>query len=158
MTAASPPAPRDCVFDCNILFQAVISATGPSAACVAAAREGRIRLFVSQYVLDELLDLCLRPKLQNQFGITPAVGAAFVRSLVTFAVSVAGVPDVYAHPFDPDDSHYVNLALATNAELIVSRDRQLQNLMDATRPEGADFVARFPQLRIIAPDVLLSEI
>jgi putative PIN family toxin of toxin-antitoxin system len=122
------------------------------------ARDGRIRLFVSPYVLDEVLDLCLRPKLHAQFGITPPIGAAFVRDLLTFAVSVAAVPTVYAHPFDPDDSHYINLALATHAELIVSRDRHLRNLMDATRPEGADFIARFPRLRIITPVELIAQL
>jgi len=154
----SPPTARACVFDCNVFFQAMISPTGPAAACLIAARDRRVRLFVSQFVLDEILDLCQRPKLQSQFGITPEGGAAFVRDLHAFTTLVAAVPDVYAHPIDPDDSHYVNLAVAANSELIVSRDRHLRDLMDGSRAEGADFTSRFPDLKVIAPEDLLTKI
>jgi predicted nucleic acid-binding protein len=58
---------------------------------------------------------------------------------------------------DPDDSHYVNLALAADAKLIVSRDRDLLDLMDNSIPEGLDFQGRFPSLRILDPVAFLRE-
>lgn len=62
------------------------------------------------------------------------------------------------HPFDPDDSAYVNLALKADARLIVSRDRHLLNLTDASRSDGKDFQARFPGFRIVDPVELLREL
>jgi len=57
------------------------------------------------------------------------------------------VPQRYTHPVDPKDSAYINLALATDSELVVSRDRHLLSLMDGTTPEGCSFQRRFPQTR-----------
>jgi predicted nucleic acid-binding protein len=59
---------------------------------------------------------------------------------------------------DPDDAHYVNLALAADARLIVSRDRDLLDLMDSAKPEAAEFQSRFPALRILDPVGFLREI
>jgi predicted nucleic acid-binding protein len=61
---------------------------------------------------------------------------------------VMRIPEIYRNPFDPDDSHYVNLAVASNARLITSHDGDLLNLMDESRPEGRDFRRRFPDLQI----------
>jgi predicted nucleic acid-binding protein len=73
-------------------------------------------------------------------------------------VAVATVPTLYEHPHDPDDSHYVNLALAAGARLVVSRDRDLLNLMETNRPEGEEFRRRFPELRILDPVEMLREL
>jgi predicted nucleic acid-binding protein len=67
-------------------------------------------------------------------------------------------PLVFSYQRDPDDAHYVNLAIAAQAELIVSRDRDLLDLMDPTKPEAADFQRRFPQVRIVDPVGFLVEI
>jgi hypothetical protein len=52
----------------------------------------------------------------------------------------------------------VNLAIATNSRLIVSRDKHLLNLMDVSRSESRDFLSRFPFLRVIEPQTLLGEL
>ena len=62
------------------------------------------------------------------------------------------------HPIDPDDSHYVNLALHAEAGVIVSRDKHLLNLMDAARKEAQEFMAQFPAIRVIDPVELLQEL
>ena len=68
------------------------------------------------------------------------------------------MPQVYQHPVDPDDSHYVNLAVKAEARLIVSRDRHLLMLADPARKEAQDFRQRFPALRILDPVQLLTEL
>jgi predicted nucleic acid-binding protein len=52
----------------------------------------------------------------------------------------------------------VNLALVTGSRLIVSRDKDLLSLMDLAQPEGKDFRARFPDLRILNPVAFLSDL
>ena len=97
-------------------------------------------------------------KTPAKYGITAEQTDELARSVASFAIIVADVPDVYRHPYDADDSHYVNLAVKADARLIVSRDRHLLMLADATRPEGRDFQARFPALRILDPVELLREV
>lgn len=141
-----PPA-SNCVFDCNIFFQSLISGTGPSSECLIRARTGAIRLHISQYVIDELLDVCTRPHIQQKFGVTAEQAAAFIQELRSFALLIDQVPSIYVHPHDPDDSHYIDLAVATGSQLIVSRDRHLRLLMDLSRREAQDFHSRFPDIR-----------
>jgi putative PIN family toxin of toxin-antitoxin system len=127
MTAGIPPAPR-VVFDCNVFFQAMVSPTGPSGACLVRARDGRLALSVSDYVLAEIRDLPNDPVIAAKFHLSSDKAERFIASFLDRVGRCDVVPDVYTHPYDPDDSHYVNLALATGSALVVSRDRHLRTL------------------------------
>src|SRR5258705_493398 len=74
------------------------------------------------------------------------------------ATIVEDAPPIYTHPIDPDDSIYINLAVATQSMLIISRDRHLLNLMDVQRSEGKSFHSLFPQLVIMPPDVFAQQL
>jgi predicted nucleic acid-binding protein len=65
---------------------------------------------------------------------------------------------VFAYTRDPDDAHYVNLALAAGADVIVSRDRDLLDLVAANRPESVEFRRRFPALQILTPEEVLRRL
>jgi predicted nucleic acid-binding protein len=52
----------------------------------------------------------------------------------------------------------VNVALAANAKLIVSRDNDLLDLMHPVKPEAAEFQIRYPSLRILNPVGFLREV
>lgn len=78
--------------------------------------------------------------------------------LLTVAVMVNDVPEVFRYARDPDDAHYVNLAIAARARLIVSRDRDLLTLSDLSTPAGRDFAARFPSIDVVTPAALLREL
>ena len=93
-----------------------------------------------------------------KYGITAEQTDELARAIASFAIIMTDVPEVYRHPFDPDDSHYVNLAVKADARLIVSRDRHLLMLANTGRKEGQDFQARFPALRILDPVQLLREL
>lgn len=61
------------------------------------------------------------------------------------------VPSVFNYPRDPDDAHYVDLAVATQAFLVVSRDKDLLDLMHDSNAEGKSLRASYPELRIVTP-------
>jgi predicted nucleic acid-binding protein len=46
--------PQRVVFNCNVYAQAILSPRGVASRCLELARKGTIRLFVSEYVLDEI--------------------------------------------------------------------------------------------------------
>lgn len=148
-------APPKVVYDCNIFVQALINLHGPAGRCLQMARDGKVLLFVSPFVLAEIREIHL--KVPAKYGVTAEQTDELARAVALTATIVTDVPDVYHHPYDPDDSHYVNLALKVAARLIVSRDRHLLMLADPTRKEGLEFQSRFPELRILDPVQFLRE-
>jgi putative PIN family toxin of toxin-antitoxin system len=144
-------APERVVFDCNVYFQAFISEHGPAGRLLRAVHDGRLSLFLSQYVLDELKDVLARPHIAAKFKFTEERVAEFLGSLIELGSVAADVPHVFDFLRDPKDAHYVDLALAVDAKLIVSRDKDLLSLRDASTNEGRDFAARFPSLQILTP-------
>lgn len=129
---------------------------GPAGRCVEKARTGECLLFASPFVLSEVREIHL--KTPAKYGITAEQTDELARAIASFATIVADVPKVYAHPVDPDDSHYIDLAIKADARLIVSRDRHLLMLTDPARQEGREFQAMFPALRILDPVQLLREL
>lgn len=123
-----------------------------------AAEEKRVELYYSDFVLDELIDITSRPAVRSKLKITAAAVDRIVGVLRNSAARIDWVPHVYDHRLDPNDSPYVDLAVAANATLLVSRDNDLLRLMDTTRPEGRDFRTRFPRLRVLNPVMFLREL
>jgi putative PIN family toxin of toxin-antitoxin system len=148
--------PHNAVYDCVIFAQALINPSGPAAECVDQARGGRVRLYVSPYVLDEIREL--PPKILAKYAVTQDQAAELADEIVTFATVVTDAPTIYTHPHDPHDSHYIDLAVATHSKLIVSRDRHLLNLMDQQRPEAREFRRRFPDLIVLPPDTFARQL
>jgi len=69
------------------------------------------------------------------------------------AVHVSDVPNVYSYPRDPDDEPYIDLAISTASRYLVTRDKDLLDLMaDET------FCRQFPTLTILDPVSLLREL
>lgn len=68
------------------------------------------------------------------------------------------VPRRFELPRDPDDEPYINLAIVAGAEFLVTRDRDLLDLMGSDTKEGRDFQQRFPKLRILDPVAFLREL
>jgi putative PIN family toxin of toxin-antitoxin system len=146
------------VFDCNTLLQGMASPGGPAGRCVQLALDQRIHLFVSPAGLGELRDVCNRPKVAHKLHLTAERVEAFLEAIELAATSLEDVPERFTYDRDPDDAHYVNLALAADARLIVTRDKDLLDLMVMSLPEASDFRSRFPQLRILTPPEFLKEV
>ena len=121
-----------------------------------AVSDKKLSLFLSVFVLDELKDVLARPHIVSQFKFTSERVSVFLESLVELATMAADVPHVFEFPRDPKDAHYVDLALAVDAKLIVSRDKDLLSLRDAATSEGRDFMSRYPTLLILTPPEVLK--
>lgn len=144
------------VFDCNVYFQAFVSSTGPAGRLLEAVNDKSLSLYLSEFVLDELRDVLNRPHIVAKFGFTQLRVAEYLESLVELSTTITDVPHVFDFARDPKDAHYVDLALAVNAKLIVSRDKDLLSLRDAATSEGRAFLSRFPELLILTPPEALS--
>src|SRR5207248_538197 len=129
---SDPPVPT--VFDCQIYLQAALSERGPAFRCLRLAEDRIVALFVSAAVLAELEDVLTRPELvRKNSRLTPAFVQRFLQRVREASVSVSDVPTLFQYARDPDDEPYVNLALAVDAEFLVTRDRDLLDLMDEAR-------------------------
>lgn len=100
----------------------------------------------------EVRDVLTRPKTLRKFpALSPEAVDAFLQDVEGLAVRVDSVPRNFALPRDPKDEPYINLALAAGALHLVSRDRDLLDLMG-----DSDFRQRFPDLHILDPVALLA--
>lgn len=147
------------VFDCNVFLQSLISPSGPAGRCVALALQGDIALFSTTHIVEELRETATNPKIRAKFTrITDAAVASLIQNIERVAHFIRRVPETFVYERDPDDAHYINLALAAKAKYVVSRDKDLLDLMDRSRPEARDFHRRFPTLEIIEPEQFLREL
>ncbi|HMD53414.1 MAG TPA: putative toxin-antitoxin system toxin component, PIN family [Phycisphaerae bacterium] len=149
-------APRRVVYDCVVFAQALINPNGPAGECVKRAQAGQISLFVSDYLVREIIELYSR--IPARYGVTRRQINDLADQVSLFGTFVWPVPSVYTHPIDPDDSPYVDLAMAANARIIVSRDRHLLNLMDQAKPEGREFKRLFPTIMVVTPDAFAMQL
>ncbi|MGH7178974.1 MAG: putative toxin-antitoxin system toxin component, PIN family, partial [Tepidisphaeraceae bacterium] len=83
--------------------------------------------------------------------------AAFLRRLSFRGEVIRHVPRVFAFPRDPLDEPYVNLAIAAQADFLVTRDNDLLSLMSSHAEVAKQFRRRFRTLRVVSPSQLLSE-
>jgi putative PIN family toxin of toxin-antitoxin system len=143
------------VFDCNIFAQTLITPTGNAGRCVERVLDGKVSLFWSEYVLEEIRRI---PEKQTpkRLGITPDQVERLIGRLMPVARLIEHPPSVYMHPIDPKDSHYIDLAIASDAKLIVSRDKHLLNLMNPSKPGAQQFKATFPSVVVLQPEQLLE--
>lgn len=132
----------------------MLNPEGPGGRCVRMALDGTLCLFLSSPILTELRELSDK-QVGLKYGIDRSRIERLIKALLTSAVFLDVVPAVYQHPIDDDDSCYVNLAIAAGANLIVSRDRHLLNLVNPAKPWSLPFREQFPHLRIMQPDEYL---
>ncbi len=140
------------VFDTMILYQATASPTGPAAELLRQLEAGRFILHVSYEILDEARDVLSRPKLRAKSPrVTDETVQETFDALSRLAQTFSPVPSLFSLPRDPDDEPYLNLALAADADYLVTWDKDLLDLM-----QDATFRAQYPRLIILNPVALLQ--
>lgn len=115
-------------------------------------------MFVSPAILAEIEDVARRPHLVQRFRLTERKLEEFLMMIRSFIQLIDDVPHVFTYDRDPKDEHYVDLAIATGSELVVSRDRDLLALADPNDPAGRDFMARYPAIHILTPVEMVARL
>ena len=145
------------VFDCNVLLQAAAREKSTAAKCLNLAESGLIQLYVSREVLAEAEDVLNRPEIRAHFpDLSDEIVGAFLKRLQKLSVLIHPVPKKFSYPRDEDDEPYINLAVAVAADFIVSRDKDLLDLMTGHADECKEFRQRFRPLKVIEPVELLK--
>jgi putative PIN family toxin of toxin-antitoxin system len=128
------------VFGCMIFLQAAANPRSAAFACFERVESAGLTLCVSPEILLEAGDALRRPKLVRKFPLlTGERVGEFLDSVQRRSTMITQVPRSYLLPRDPKDEPYLNLAIATGAKYLVSRDNDLLDLMREDSPEGAEF-------------------
>jgi putative PIN family toxin of toxin-antitoxin system len=144
------------VFDCNVLLQAAAREKSVAAKCLNLAESDLVQICVSREVLVEAEDVLNRPEIRAHFpDLSDEIVGAFFKRLQNLSVLIHPVPKKFNYPRDEDDEPYINLAVAAGADFIISRDRDLLDLMVGHTDECKEFRQRFRPLRVIEPIELL---
>lgn len=150
-------APTKVVFDCMVFLQATANESSPSASALDLLDTGEIKLYVSEAVLEEVWTVLNRVEVRAALPqITDLRVDALFRRLDKKATMVRHVPRVFAFPRDPDDEPYINLAIAAEAAFLVSRDRDVLDLMTGHDSESKQFRQRFRFLMVTDPGDFLK--
>lgn len=135
------------VFDTNVLLQAILSEGGPADECVQLTFSEDVTLVTSDAVLDELKDVISRPSLIAKYEELRTERPQFlIQKIYSKAIIVSSAPREFILERDRSDEIFVNLALKMHAEFLVSRDKDLLDLM-----KDSEFCSRFPDLQIVDP-------
>jgi predicted nucleic acid-binding protein len=143
------------VFDCVILLQAAARRTGPAAECLQAVRDGRLKLFLSPDILAGSPGRSAPPQDAPKVPGPHSGGRGRVSGGRGEQRDDAlhGTQGLHARPRPQGRTVYIDLAAAIQARYLVSRDKDLLDLM------GDDtFRQQFPGLTVIDPVALLREL
>lgn len=113
------------VLDTNVVISGLLWRGTPHQLLQAIHQRSDVRVFTSQALLEELTDVLTRPAATKQLA---AIGKTAREVLADFMDAVelvepTNVPSVVTT--DPDDDHVIAAAVAAQAELVVSGDRDL---------------------------------
>lgn len=157
MSRPSPPA--GVVVDCMVFVQAVANERGPAARILDLLDDGKITLYVSKLILSEARYVLTRPDVRVSLRtITDIAVEALFERLTQSATLIRQVPKRFVYERDPKDEPYINLAVATKADYLVTRDNDLLDLIKWDTEEGREFQRRFRFLKIVTPEIFLTEI
>jgi putative PIN family toxin of toxin-antitoxin system len=137
------------VLDTNIWLGGLIKRGGATVRLLAAFRSGQFEAVTSQPLLDEIADVLSRPEIARKFAIRPEDRDELLLLLQERTHSVEIVGEI-AVCRDPKDDMVIETAIRGGAELIVSRDKDLND-----DPAVATFLAA-RNIRVVEPQVFLA--
>jgi uncharacterized protein len=140
------------VFDCMIYLQAASGIKNPANACIELVKNDVVELYLSKETIDEIEDVLTRPKFRNRFSaLTNEMIQTFLDDIKAKAIIFRSVPSHFNYTRDPKDEKYINLAVKAEADFIVSRDKDLLDLMNDFSVEAKEFRQKFRPLKVVQP-------
>jgi putative PIN family toxin of toxin-antitoxin system len=140
------------VFDCNIFLQALLNPHGIAAKCLDLVKTGSVRLFVSKDTLAGVNDVLFRPNILAKFpDISLEKVKAFIESITEITLLEKQIPKSFYFQRDPKDEMIIDLALFCKTDFIVSRDKDLLDLMTDISIEAKEFRQKSRPLKIVEP-------
>ena len=134
-------------------MQAFLNSASAANRCLELVRRGQAQLFVSPATLTELKEVLSRPRILNLLlHIAPEQTDNFLGDAVAHATNLPAVTEKFRFERDPKDAPYLNLAIAADADYLVTRDRDLLDLMIGYSAECKEFRQRFRKIKIIKPE------
>ena len=128
-------------FDTNVYVSATLRRSGGAQQVLAGTRGLRWRVFVSDYVLTEIVTT-----LQDRLALSARIAAAARDRAADQATSVADRPSPHRVPGDAKDSPILAAALACGADYLVTND---SHLLDLNPYEGLRIVTVAPYREIL---------
>lgn len=140
------------VFDCNVIWQSFFFDTGVAAKCKKLVDDGIITLFVSPEILEEMHEVMTRPEFLAKFEtVTEPMVEKYLEHLAQKSFFIRTVPKKFTLTRDSDDEPYINLAIETEADYIVTRDKDLLDLMIGYDVESKEFRQKTRPLKVVEP-------
>ncbi|GGY13872.1 hypothetical protein GCM10008098_00630 [Rhodanobacter panaciterrae] len=151
MTRAELPVPR-IVLDTNVCLDLFVFGDSLCSHVLAAMRSGAVQAVTRDDCREEWQRVLHYPQLPIDDRQRPRFRDAFdaLIQLLTPEASMVGEDDLpLPRCADPDDQKFLELALASGARWLLSKDKELLKLDRRTRSAGL-FAIRLPQLWSIA--------
>lgn len=135
------------VFDTNIYLQAILSEDGPARACVQLVLDDVVELITTGEIIAEVLRVIARPALVTKYPQLQGERSLLLVLSIFRKAKMATTPGrTFVFERDSADEVFINLALETDADVLVSRDR---DLLDWAIDAGS--AAKLLKLRIVSP-------
>jgi putative PIN family toxin of toxin-antitoxin system len=142
-----------------LFLQGAARNSGPAGACLVLVELDAVEIFLSHKIMAEVRDVLTRPRVRRKFSsLTDENVDRFLTALEKRAVVMADVPHVFQFDRDPKDEPYINLAIAARADYLVSRDKDILDLADASTFNGRRLREQAPDLQILEPREFVVEI
>ena len=116
------------VLDTNVVVSAYLVPTGKPAEILSLARKGKLHIFLSLEIVDEIKQTLLSPKLRKIHKNTTEQISLFIGAFSKAATVTQGTKLVDFIKDDPDDNKILACALEGRVDYIVSGDHHLTDL------------------------------
>jgi uncharacterized protein len=147
----------DVVFDCNVFLQALARDKGPAGQAFRLVDQNAVSLHVSKAILSELRRILAYPEIRERNPhVTQSVIDSFLDHIRFRGTVHREIPRVMQYPRDPWDEPYLNLAIAIEADYVVTRDQDLLDLATSHAAEAKQLRQHVPNFQIVTPETFIA--
>jgi putative PIN family toxin of toxin-antitoxin system len=150
---------RAVVYDTMLFFQAAALPPDRIHGTFRVIENGQAQLCMSRALLAEISDVLNRPELRAKApSLTPQRVTALLDAIVKRAQLFDPILHDFRWPDHPDDDHLFNLAIAAQAEFLVTWETRLLKLASSRTPEAERLASLAPNLQIVTPPEFLARL